>query len=305
MDMKNIIFNYYNIYVDNPIVNNDNVSFNYKGFDYLLIPFEQDLSVLKNIVNMDSELIKMGFLCHQIINNKYGNFLSSFNKKNYILLRILKKKTDQVGLLDIIGFQKKYIINSKLKDPTKNWGDMWQKKIDYLEEQMKAFCHSKNIIINSFSYYIGLGENAIQYYNKIDNSIMKKSVLSHRRIFYPNYWINYANPLSFIIDIPERDLAELIKSEFFFGKMNEAYEDASFIIKTKKMSKNSFEMFIARLMYPTYYFDLFEKALLNEDYEDKIISIIERIGYYELFLKRCFNMINNLVEINPIPGWIL
>ena len=45
-------------------------------------------------------------------------------------------------------------------------------------------------------------------------------VLSHRRVFYPNYKLNYLNPLSFVFDLEVRDVAEYLKAMFFKKDMD-------------------------------------------------------------------------------------
>ena len=161
--MKNIIFNYYNIFANNLKVNQDIATFQYKGTEYLLIPFEKDYNKVNFLVNISKMCIQNGFYCHQIINNKYGNALSSFNKKNYILLKIYNKPSEQVDLIELMNYQKKYAINrNEIKVTDKNWGAMWQQKIDYLEEQMQAFGH-KEILLGNISCFLKFKDRSLLF----------------------------------------------------------------------------------------------------------------------------------------------
>ena len=91
------------------------------------------------------------------------------------------------------------------------------KKWIIFEYQVRELGLDKKVIQESFSYYLGLAENAISYVNNTTlkyNSFNSKVTLSHRRIFYPNFKINFLNPLSFIFDLEVRDIAEYLKAMF-------------------------------------------------------------------------------------------
>ena len=63
-------------------------------------------------------------------------------------------------------------------------------------------------------------------------------------------------------------------------------------------------MLYGRLLYPTYYFDIYEK-IMNENYsEDKLLDIIKKVDEYELFLK---NVYYHIQKYSPIEGieWII
>ena len=51
-------------------------------------------------------------------------------------------------------------------------------------------------------------------------------------------------------------------------------------------------MLYARLLYPSYYFDLYEKIMNNEVEEDALIDIISLVTEYEIFLKKVYVLIS-------------
>ena len=183
-----------------------------------------------------------------------------------MLFRSLLKPVEDIyleyGIADIIKFNRKLILTeNKSKLYRNSWAQLWSDKIDYFEYQISELGKDKKVILDSFSYYIGLAENAISY---VSSTIIKykplkgdRVTLSHRRINYPNYEINFFNPLSFIFDLEIRDIASFIKSAFMAGEdalsyLKEALRESDFSIY-------SLQLLFARLMYPSYYFDIYEK----------------------------------------------
>ena len=186
-----------------------------------------------------------------------------------------------------------------------NWKKLWENKINYFETQIKEFAKEKENILNTFSYYVGLGECAIQYISILEKEYFltefDKIIFCHRRIFYPNYSLNYFNPLSIVLDLEIRDYAEYFKSAFFKGvDVNDEFKS---FLKTKKFSKYSYNMLYARMLFPTYYFDTYEKVLQNNIDQENIIEILKYKNDYELFLKFAYNEIAKYSPLIKID-WI-
>src|SRR5699024_9169729 len=142
--------------------------------------------------------------------------------------------------------------NSKLY--RNNWENLWMQKVDYFEYQIRELGLDKQVIKNSFSYYIGLAENAISYVHNVKLKYPSQGtiVLSHRRIFYPNYKLNYLNPLSFIFDLEVRDIAEYLKAMFFSeDDESEVLEELKSFLKIKRLTIYEYNMLYARLLYPS------------------------------------------------------
>ena len=63
-------------------------------------------------------------------------------------------------------------------------------------------------------------------------------------------------------------------------------------------------MLYARLLYPTYYFDAYEDIINNNGDENKLISIVNKINEYELFLKKAYFEISKYTNLERID-WII
>lgn len=304
--MKEYIYYYYNLDIENIEDNNSYYSFFYQGNPYYLVFFNRTKEELADLIKVSFELKQKGIFAHDIIFNKELLPLSKIGDYNYILFKINGNKDEEFDILDINNLNQKLILGinaSKLY--RNNWGELWSKKIDYLEIQLSEIGKDKSLILNSFSYYIGLAENAISYVNRT-NEVFKndsfKVTLSHRRIFYPNIKLNYLNPLSFIFDIEVRDIAEYLKEMFFKDK--NAYIELVTYLKVSKLSNYSYHMLFARLLYPSYYFDIYDEIMNNNIQEDKLMSIVSKVEEYEDFLYKAYLEINKYTNLDKID-WII
>ena len=305
--MKEIINYYYNFDIIQIEEYNTYATFKYLGEDFYFVFFNRTEEELKDLVTLTAELKLKGIRCHDIIMNRLGNVLTKVGDNYYILLKLNANKNEEINFITLCEYIDKLKLNStNSKLYRNNWGELWSKKIDYFEYQIKELGKDKSIILDSFSYYIGLAENAISYVNKINRVIgiseNDNIVLSHRRVFYPNTNLNYLNPLSFIFDLEVRDIAGYLKIEFFNGE--DSLLDLITYLKIKKLTQYSYHMLYARLLYPSYYFDIYEDIMNNGADEEKLIPIIKKVDDYEIFLKEAYYEISKYTNLERID-WLL
>lgn len=303
--MKDIINYYYNFDITNIIESKNTCSFTYNGDMYFFSFYSRSLEELKDIISIINELKNKGIRVHDIIKNKDNEYITKVSQVNYVLLKINQLYNDRVSFNEVIDFTNKLKLTPKVsKLYRNNWAYLWSKKIDYFEYQIKELGKDKSIILDSFSYYIGLAENAISYVNKTNRLYTNDGniTLSHRRIFNPNIVLNYYNPLSFIFDLEVRDIAEYIKSNY--SNLEEAYLDLEEYLKIKKLSVYEYHMLYARLLYPSFYFDIYEDIMNNNTKEEIILPIIDRIDLYEEFLNKAYLEISKYAPIEQIE-WLI
>lgn len=305
--MKDIINFYYNLNVLSVEDLDTIYSFNYMNDKFYLVPLKRTELELIDLINISKELKLKGIECHDIILNKYGKIITNIYDINYVLLKPVGNIYKEYDISDMIKLNNNLILSPKKSQLYRNaWAKLWSAKIDYLEYQIHELGKNKEIILDSFSYYIGLAENAISYVNKANEQYkqtpLDRICLSHRRIKYPNYQLNYFNPLSFIFDLEVRDLAEYIKSAFFLNQDALSYLKEA--LKITRLSIYSLELLYARLIYPSYYFDIYETIMNDKDDEEKLIPVIEKADSYENFLKQAYIEISKYGKIESID-WIL
>lgn len=306
--MKETIMYYYNIDVDVLEENDGKYHFKYQNRDYFFVFYNRNLEELDDIITCVFNMKVKGILVNDIIMNINGSFLTSINGFNYILMSVVNPK-EEFDIFDIVNIASKLHLNNKTsKLYRNNWGTLWMQKIDYFEYQIRELALNKPVVKDSFSYYIGLAENAISYVNNINArfpNVSSTVVLAHRRVFYPNYKLNFFNPLSFIFDLEVRDVAEYLKAMFFaIDTEYEALEDLKSYLSIRSLSVYDASMLYARLLYPSYYFDIYEEVMNKERDEEDLVSVIKKADLYEDFLKKAYLEITKYAMIEKID-WLI
>lgn len=217
--MKETLEYYYNLDIDNLEELDGKYHIKQENQDFFFVFYNRGLEELDDIIGVCNEMFLKGINVHEIIRNRNNSFLTKVNEYNYILFKV-NNLSEEYDIFDMVNISNKLVLNNNKSSLYRNnWGSLWSDKIDFFEYQVRELGIEKSVVKSSFSYYVGLAENAISYVN---NAILKyggvssgRIVLSHRRVFYPNYKLNYMNPLSFVFDLEVRDVAEYLKSMFF------------------------------------------------------------------------------------------
>ncbi len=302
--MKSDIEYFYNIKIEK-LYNKENYYYFYYEFNtYYFIPTTRPIEDFQDIIKVENELANKGIFCHQFINNKEGKIITVLDEIKYVMLKI-QMENEEIDLIDLAKFQNSLILTrEKSKLYRNDWALLWSEKIDYFEYQIREIGKEKDLILNSFSYYVGLAENAISYVNNANENYLKDYILtlSHKRIYYPNYSLNFYNPLAFIFDLRVRDVAEYLKQSFI--KNSDPLLELKYYLKNNKLSNYEYHMLYARLLYPSYYFDLYEKIMANEIEENVLVDIISKTDEYEIFLKDVYNLICLYTPLTKVD-WLL
>jgi spore coat protein YutH len=303
--MKDTIIYNYNLDIDDIEEQDGKYYFKLDNKEYFFVFFNRDIIELDDIITILNYMQEHSIQHNKLILNVHNTYLTKVGDYNYILIESTNP-LEEYDIFDLIDFQKKLVLNpSNSKLYRNNWQELWSEKIDYFEYQMQQLGISKEIVPASISYYIGLSENAISYVSMTNKNYYNndfKLVLSHRRIYYPNYKLNFLNPLSFIFDLSIRDIAEYIKS-IFFADEEVAFQELSCYLKINKLSIYEYHMLFARFLYPSFYFDIYEKVMNKDESEEKLISIISKSKAYEKFLKKIYLEISKYTYLTPI-AWL-
>ena len=201
-----------------------------------------------------------------------------------------------------------YLSNININYPNNlmrsNWANLWINKIDYLEYHHEQNIKKFPILNESFNYFIGLSENAISYLNNITNKLSPEQsdigVTSHEYLDTTIY--SLYNPLNIIIDHKARDLAEYIKLSFFNDNYN-IFDELDEYFKHNYFSIYGISLLLSRILYPSFYFNLYDKIINNEENESSILKITSRIKEYEKYLQDIFNYFHKYYNIEEI-NWL-
>jgi len=301
--MKNIINYYYNFNLLDVYLVDNKYYFNYKNNDYFFIVFDRPIEDAQSIYNLFLELKKRRLLTNDIILNKDNQIITFVNNTPYILLKD-NVKNNQININDILYIQNNTI--NILKDKKlfrNNWINMWEAKIDYYEQIMNNSLGKYKILNSTIDYYIGLGENAISYLvnNKITNSVL---CLSHKRIDINKSAFDFYNPINYILDNRVRDFSEYIKNLFFLDMIS--INNYKYFLDYMNFTREEYILLISRLLFPTYYFDMYDN-IINYNLDEKVMEdIINKTDSYISFIRDIMMYIIYQKRINiPFIEWII
>lgn len=231
---------------------------------------------------------------YKVVFNIYGDIFTQINDEWYVLFlhfneqyNLLNALLHPINVTGVTSF-----------DISFSWSYLWSKKIDYYEYQFKHISDIYPLVLESFNYYIGLAENAISYFSYNLHSLESFNLfLCHGRISDSNYF----NPLNVIIDYYPRDIAEYFKFLFFSNQ----YKSFSFVsfFKVLKFTYNDYILLFSRLLFPSYYFDVYDDIIREKSRECELSRIIALSNEYYKFLQEVYQAIFPFARI-PSIDWI-
>ena len=303
--MKNVINYYYNL---NP--NKINHLFNYYYFYinqelYYFIIYEKNKNIIQSIYQLNQEMLKKGILVNEIINNQLGTIITYYNEIPYLLIKISININKKISLPEIYYLSSQtYHYNKDLM--RSNWANLWANKIDYLEYHHEQNYQKYPLLSNCFDYFIGLSENAISYLNKTVSHMEKENIdigtISHDHFNQDDSIYALYNPINIIIDHKARDIGEYIKLSFFQDNY-QIFDELNEYFKHNYFSKYGIHLILARVLYPSFYFQLYDEIINQQKNESEVLKITSRIPEYEKYLLDIFEYFKRIYPIEEI-SWL-
>lgn len=300
--MKNVINYFYSLNIAD-IYNKDNIYYFYYNDElyhfYIYNNNIKNIILIKDINNS----LKNNILIYEIIINKDNSIITYYNNIPYILCKINININKPITLGEIT-----YLANKTISTDTKiiyhSWQDLWSIKIDYLEKVINENGKKYPIIVDSFNYFVGMAENAISYYNNLSSKEINNNtlVISHRIININDTVYAIYDPVNIIIDHKSRDIAEYIKYSFFSNN-TKIYQELNIYFKYNYYSKDDIILLLSRVLYPSFYFNMYEDIMINNKEEKIITNITSKLDKYELYLYNIFKYFNGFYSL-PIPEWL-
>ena len=303
--MKNIINYYYNL---NPVKINHVFDYYYFYVDselYYFRIYNKDINDVMDIYQFNREMINKDIMVSEIINNRDNEILTYVKHIPYILTKILININKPINLGEISYLSNiKILYNDRLMRG--NWIDLWSNKIDYLEYYHEHNYQKYPIINDSFNYFIGLSENAISYlkdtvyrYNPDSSDV---GVISHDRIIIDDTVFSLYDSLNIIIDHKARDLGEYIKISFFNDNYA-IFDELDEYFKYNYFSIYGIHLLLSRVLYPSFYFEVYDDIIMGKYNESVILKITSRIDEYEEYLRDIWNYFHKYYPIKDIE-WL-
>lgn len=296
--MKNILEFYYNLSLEEEILNrNGNYYFVINNNSFVFRPFYGNNNSIDDIYKLNNYLSNFSYI-DKIILNKFNSPITKVKDILYVL--ILLKGNNNINL-SIISNLASIDIPSFKSLERNNWEVLWGNLIDYYEMQIGQNEKKYPLIRESFDYFVGMGENAISYLvntkKEVKPNFYDKKVLSHN-----NLYSSLFDPLNIILDHKARDLAEYIKLSFFNNNQN-IFKELDEYFYYNHYSFYGMRILFARIMYPSFYFKLYDEILSKKKEEKELNSIIKRIDDYELYLSNIYFYLRKYYDI-PMIEWL-
>ncbi|WLR41300.1 spore coat protein YutH [Bacillus carboniphilus] len=298
---------------------------------YLVVPLNMN----------DQELTELYYLSQYLYDHgdqrvtvfaltRNGQFGFRYEEENFALLKASlfdsrERETDPIGkelaLFHQAGRQFPYHLQHISR--IGQWKSLWEIRLEQLESFWKSKLHAKPIksfdqlFVETFPYYIGLCENAIQYLvdTELDEQPQQvdSGTVCYQR-FTDKTWSNeipYKISTEWLFDHASRDLAEYTRQCFFKNRINECVEFLSSYEGVQKLSPFSWRLYYSRLLFPVHYFECVESYYLSSEekrihYENKLEHIVTKPTQYETFLSSMMKQIplrNHQVQI-PKLEWL-
>lgn len=296
--MKNILEFYYNLSLEEEILNrNGNYYFVINNNSFVFRPFYGNNNSIDDIYKLNNYLSNFSYI-DKIILNKFNSPITKVKDNLYVL--ILLKGNNNINL-SIISNLASIDIPSFKSLERNNWEVLWGNLIDYYEMQIGQNEKKYPLIRESFDYFVGMGENAISYLvntkKEVKPNFYDKKVLSHNNLYNSLF-----DPLNIILDHKARDLAEYIKLSFFNNNQN-IFKELDEYFYYNHYSFYGMRILFARIIYPSFYFKLYDEILSKKKEEKELNSIIKRIDDYELYLSNIYFYLRKYYDI-PMIEWL-
>lgn len=281
--MKEFIEYNYDLRCDDLAILNNLLYFKHLDKFYIISNFNRDEVEFEKVLNY---LISNNLKSLKVVMNKKGSYISEFNGKKYVVM-----ESDCEN--EIIDFP---ICIGGLINENNYWNEIWENRVVQLEKHKSELSLNKDIFY-ILNYYIGLIEICIYNYNLLIRKYGQKNGLSiqHNRIEFPMYSFSYYNPVNYLFDFEFRDFAEYLKIRFFYSDFST--EEAISVIDNYNFDNFSINMFFVRLIYPTYFLELYDMQNKNNVYSDLFYDLLKKSSQYENFILKLITAMSSKYEI--------
>ncbi|MBS4173943.1 spore coat putative kinase YutH [Bacillus sp. FJAT-49736] len=206
------------------------------------------------------------------------------------------------------------------------WKVYWEKRLEQIEKVWYQVVQENpnndfdHMFVETYPYYMGLCENAIQYIvdTELDEEPLDIDVgtVCHER-FNNDIWGNrmwIRNPFDWVFDHASRDIAEWIRQQYFRKNKSFLPDVQNFLDEYQgvtSLSSFSWRLIYARLLFPLHYVECIEQYYLtnsekqHKQLEERLHKHIRDSAEYESFLGNFFQLLGrNPVKWNiPEIGW--
>ncbi|MGG3468083.1 spore coat putative kinase YutH [Neobacillus pocheonensis] len=271
------------------------------------------------------------------LQSKEGNLITTWEQNKYCVLanRQADEKQRKIKLgRKLAKFHergKRVPFQIERSNRIGKWKELWEKRLEQMEKVWNGLLFQtpedefERLFIESFPYYLGLTENAIQYLvdteldeepGETDNGTVCHERFSKKTwgpLSTNQYFIK--NPFDWVFDHRSRDLAEWTRERYFRNFQTYDVDLKQFFEEYQSvapLTSFSWRLLYSRLIFPLHYFECIENYYITRSeqdkktLEDKLSKILRQSGEYEKFLAAFFQISGAPIKrMNlPQPEWL-
>lgn len=207
------------------------------------------------------------------------------------------------------------------------WRALWEKRLEQMEKVWNNLLFQspedefERLFIETFPYYMGLTENAIQYLvdTELDEDPQEvdNGTVCHDR-FSTNTWgkqVLIKNPFDWVFDHASRDIAEWTRERYFHNIQIYQRDVKLFFDEYRSIvtiSPFTWRLLYSRLLFPLHYFDCIENYYITrseqqrKSLEEHLQKLLRQSREYEQFLGGFYELVEAPIgKLKlPQPEWL-
>ncbi len=264
--------------------------------------------------------------------SKEGNLLTKWENNYYCVLATRqtgKLQSNKLGRKLARFHERGRMIPFQIQRSSRigKWKELWEKRLEQMEKVWNGLLFQtpeddfERMFIESYPYYMGLTENAIQYL--VDTEIDEEptdadsGTVCHERFSDHSWGVNFMvkNPFDWVFDHRSRDLAEWTRERYFRNNQTYQPDVAEFFqqyLSAAALSSFSWKLLYARILFPLHYFECIESYYITryeqekKELEEHLHKILRQSSDYEWFLSHFYELAGAPVKKLYIqkPEWL-
>ncbi|HEY9577955.1 MAG TPA: spore coat protein YutH, partial [Pseudobacillus sp.] len=232
MDGKKLLMKHFHIQAERAPFRSEVMCYESNGLLYHIIDVtKEEQQYLYELHQMSKHMIRQGEKrTATFLPDQSGRFLITEENKEFVIL-ISRRPVPmniftgrQLARFHSRGQSLLFHINSASE--LGSWRERWEQRLEKLEKSVSQLMREQDdlfarLIIESFPYYMGMAENALQYAadTEIDESPQQwdSGTICHLS-FNEQSWLREPAvhlPFNWVFDHPARDIAEWVRSEYW------------------------------------------------------------------------------------------
>ncbi|WP_042461199.1 spore coat putative kinase YutH [Neobacillus dielmonensis] len=303
------------------------------GWIYLIAnPGNREEESIQELVQIAEHLNQLGDKDTAIfMRDKKGNWMTDWEQRQYCVLASRQKEENQrqtrLGRKLAKFHERGRRVPFQIQRISRigQWKRLWEQRLEQMEKVWNGLLFQapedefERMFIESFPYFMGLTENAIQYLvdTELDDDPLEidSGTVCHER-FTQNTWSSSSGPYAikfpfdWVFDHRSRDLAEWTRERYW--RNIQTYDmDVRYFFEhyqsVSPLSSFSWRLLYSRLIFPLHYFECVESYYITQSEQEKKLleermgRILKQSSEYERFLAQFFQLTGAPVRRLNLP----